>query len=71
MSEKCVQLSGDVGVGMSWLTRRFQHPALVWVEHSSPDLIGHHYDPETRRFFAPDENGQATETVSYTAPEQP
>lgn len=70
-NKKCVQLSGGVVIAESWLTYQFKHPALVWVEDSAPRLFGCHYDAETRQFFAPDETGQASETVVYTAPVQP
>lgn len=69
MSNRCAQLGGAVVVGESLLSIRFEHPALVWVEETAPELIGHHYDPETRTFYEPTAEGERSEVASYTAPE--
>lgn len=48
-------------IGISYLTRQFNHPALVWLPMDSPNVIGCQYDAGAGTFTDPDAG-----TIVYT-----
>lgn len=51
---KAAQINAEsTVVGVSYLTRQFNHPALVWLPMDSPDVIGTVYEPGAGTFTRP------------------
>lgn len=51
---KAAQINAEnTVIGVSYLTRQFTHPALVWLPMDSPDVMGTVYDESAGTFTRP------------------